>query len=54
MAMSARIVGCAVRSGVSRPILVAKAFDGTPYDGHTLQAMIEQSVQTVSLEPKRI
>ena len=35
-------------------ILAAKAFDGTPYDGHTLQATIEQSVRTGGLEPKRI
>ena len=34
-------------------ILAAKAFDGTPYDGHTFKATVEQSVGTGGIEPER-
>ena len=35
-------------------VLAAKAFEGTPYDGHTLKATIEQSTSTSGVDPERI
>jgi len=35
-------------------VLAAKAFEGTPYDGHTLKATVEQSVRTSGVDPKRV
>lgn len=35
-------------------ILAAKAFDDTPYDGHTLKATVAQSVRTGGVDPERI
>lgn len=35
-------------------ILAARAFEGTPYDGHTLQATLDQAVRASGTEPARI
>ncbi len=35
-------------------ILAAKAFDDTPYDGHTLKATVAQSVRASGVDPERI
>ena len=35
-------------------ILAAKAFEETPYDGHTLKATVEQSVRPSDVDPERI
>ena len=35
-------------------IVAAKAFENTPYDGHTLKATIEQSTRTAGTKPERI
>jgi IS5 family transposase len=35
-------------------ILAARAFDGTPYDGHTLQATLDQAVRASGVTPSRI
>ena len=35
-------------------ILAAKAFDETPYDGHTLKATVAQSVRASGVDPERI
>jgi hypothetical protein len=35
-------------------ILAAKAFEETPYDGHTLKATVAQSVRTGGVDPERI
>ncbi len=35
-------------------VLAAKAFEGTPYDGHTLKMTIDQSTRTSGVDPKRV
>ncbi len=49
--------GCKVGLAVTNReglVLAAKAFEGNPYDGHTLAATLDQSTALTSVEPERV